>query len=87
MKAFRYALPGGIAAIVVGLCVGFLAFTVAPPVGGPDVGFYVRVVVGIVAGGLGAGVVWFLTVLIIQAKMSTGFDQDDDPFDGPFFDR
>ena len=86
MKAFRYALPGGIAAIVVGVCVAFLTFTYAPPVGGPGVAVYVRAFAALIAFGIGAGVVWFVTVLIIQAKMSTGFDDEDDPFDDPFFD-
>jgi len=89
MKHFRYAIVGGIAAIVVGLCVGFLSFTHAPPVGGPDVGFYVRIVAGIVAGAIAAGVVWFLTVLTIGAKTASdvGDGFDDDPFDDDFFDR
>jgi len=87
MKAFRYALPGGIAAIVVGACVAFLTFTFAPPVGGPAIGVYVRGFAALIAFGIGAGVVWFATVLIIQAKMSTGFDDDSDPFDDSFFDR
>jgi len=89
MTSFRYALPGGIAAIVVGACVAFLTFTFAPPVGGPEVGFYVRIVAGIVGGSIGAGVVWFLTVLTIGAKTASdvGGGFDDDPFDDDFFDR
>jgi len=85
MKAFRSALIGGIASIVVGASVAFLTFTVAPPVGGPNVEVYVRAAAALVAFGIAAGVVWFVTVLIIQSKMSAGFD--DDPFDDPFFDK
>lgn len=89
MKAFRYALPGGIAAIVVGACVAFLTFTYAPPVGGPGVAVYVRAFAALIAFGIGAGVVWFATVLIIQAKFASDVfdDGDEDPFDDPFFDR
>jgi len=88
-RVFRVVLPGALAAIVVALSVGFLAFTFAPPVGGPGVSFYARLVVGIVAGLIGAGIVWFAVVLIAQKRAfeDAGFDEDEDPFDDPFFDR
>lgn len=91
-SVLRVVVPGALAAIVVGLCVGFLAFTYAPPVGGPGVAVYVRVAAGTVAGLIAAWVVWFLTILIAQAKGFAEFtgavdDGDEDPFDDPFFDR
>jgi len=91
-SVLRVVVPGALAAIVVALSVGFLTFTYAPPVGGPGVAFYVRLAVGIVVGLIAGWGVWFATIVIAQAKgfaefTGTSTDEDDDPFDDPFFDR
>jgi hypothetical protein len=65
---FEGAKYGGVAAVLAGALGAVVVFLFAPPIPAGEWAPYVRALVSLVAFGVVAGVVWFLTVLAIMAK-------------------
>jgi len=66
---FKRAKYGGAAAVFVGLLGAVAVFLFAPPIPLGDWAVYVRALVSLVAFGVVAAVVWFLTVVTIMGDM------------------
>jgi hypothetical protein len=63
---FKRAKYGGGAAVLAGVLGAVVVFLFAPPIPAGEWAPYVRALVALVAFGVVAGVVWFLTVLTIM---------------------
>ena len=63
---FKRAKYGGLAAVLAGVLGAVVVFLFAPPIPAGEWAPYVRALVSLVAFGVVAGVVWFLTVLAIM---------------------
>jgi hypothetical protein len=65
---FKRAKYGGVAAVLAGVLGAVVVFLFAPPIPAGEWAPYVRALVSLVAFGVVAGVVWFLTILIIMGR-------------------
>jgi hypothetical protein len=66
---FKRAKYGGTAAVLAGVLGAVAVFMFAPPIPLGDWAVYVRALVSLVAFGVVAAVVWFLTVVTIMGDM------------------
>ena len=68
-SGFKKAKTGGAAAVLAGILGAVAVFLFAPPIPLGDWAVFVRALVSLVAFGLVAAVVWFLTVVTIMGDM------------------
>lgn len=66
---FKKVKYGGAAAVLAGILGAIAVFLFAPPIPLGDWAVYVRALVSLVAFGITAAVVWFLTVVTIMGDM------------------